>query len=287
MNALKTSTLRPGILVSLKTSISGNISYESRVIEPEHLTDAGAELARWETARTVADPAEMEAAKKARGDACTVIRKECVATAFGLLCPESRQDVLAAAIAEGRRLADEFNATSKLTNLGVYVLCGRVAQDDAEAVRSINSEVRDLLSAMESGVGNLDAGAVRAAASKAKSIGEMLSPGARQEVMDAVMIARAAARKITKAGEQAAQEIDREAIAKIASARTSFLDLEPAAEVAAPVVEEARELDLAPGEDPDAVHAQTVAAHEREQEEYENENEVGAPKAAVPALELE
>lgn len=242
----KISTLRPGILVSLKTSITGNISYESRVIEPEHVTADGTELARWETARTVVDPAEMEAARKARGDACTAIRRVCVQSAFGLLCPEARQGELADVIIAARATADGFNSLARVTHLGVYVLCGRVAPDDVEAIRSINSEVRELMSDMEAGVSNLDAGAIRAAANRVRSLGEMLAPDAADKVRDAVAVARAAAKKIVKAGEQAAQEVDREAIRTIAAARTSFLDLDDAAEVEAPAEESARELDLVP-----------------------------------------
>ncbi len=42
-------------------------------------------------------------------------------------------------------LADEFNATARLTRLYVNVIAGRIAPDDVEAVKAINSEVRDLL----------------------------------------------------------------------------------------------------------------------------------------------
>ena len=258
MEKLKTSTLRPGILVSLKTSITGNISYESRVIEPEHVTDAGTELAVWETSRTIADRAEMEAAKKARYDACLPIRQVCIQSAFGLLCPEARADELASAVAEAHKAGAAFNAGAKLTRLGVFVLCGRVNPDDMEAIRSINSEVRELLGAMEAGVSNLDAGAVRAAASRVKSLGEMLAPDAAEKVKDAVEVARAAARKIVKAGEQAAAEIDLAAVRSIAAARTAFLDLDDAPEVAAHGAEAARELDLSP--DDEALGGGHVAA---------------------------
>ena len=39
---MQTNTLRPGLLVSLKTSIRGNVSYQYRDIEPEHLVENGA-----------------------------------------------------------------------------------------------------------------------------------------------------------------------------------------------------------------------------------------------------
>ncbi len=62
---LRTTTLRPGFLVSLKTSLTGNVSYSTATIESDHETAAGELKARWETERTVSDPAEHEAGIKA------------------------------------------------------------------------------------------------------------------------------------------------------------------------------------------------------------------------------
>jgi len=150
------STLRPGLLVSLKTSIHGNVAYSKRTIEEDHVTATGAKLAVWETERKITDPQEHERAVKARSAARNIIVGVCSPTAFGLLCPSDNADKLADAIAKARVVADEFNATAGVSRLGVYVITGRVAQDDVEAVRAINSEVRELLEDMEEGVRNLD-----------------------------------------------------------------------------------------------------------------------------------
>lgn len=259
MTSLKTSTLRPGILVSLKTSITGNVSYDTVNLEAEHVTEGGEGRARWETTRTVADPAELEAAKKARGAATTRVRSVCRQSTFGLLCPEDRSPELAAVVEEARKLADEFNRTAAVTRLGVFVLCGRVAPDDVEAVRAIGGEVAELLLRMQDGVRNLDASSIREAASRARGLSDMLEAGASERLMDAVAVARAAARKIIRAGEQAAQEVDLHAVAAIARARTEFLDLGPAGEVAAPG-EEGRALDLAPPDATAVEHAVVAPA---------------------------
>jgi hypothetical protein len=243
--AMRTNTLRPGLLVSLKTSVKENVRYEYTDIEPEHLTEEGQQLARWETSRSVADPTEHEAAKKVRSRICTVIRSTCVRSSFGLLCPEKSADDLDSALTEARRLAEEFNAVAKLTRVNVYVLVGRIVPDDLEALRAINSEARDLLTTMAEGIRTLDVTAVRDAADRARDIGRMLTPEAQARIGTAVEEARAAARKIVKAGEQAAKEIDEQSIRRITEARTAFLDTDPAAEIAAPV-EEARALDLEP-----------------------------------------
>jgi hypothetical protein len=240
-------TLRPGLLISLKTSIRGNIAYNIRDIESAHLVEGGKQLAKWETERVISDPAEYEEATKVRSRVRTVIGGACVRSAFGLLCPEVRADNLDTAIVEARRLADEFNAGAKLTQIFVYVLVGRITPDDLEALRAINSEAADLLATMAEGIQNLDVTTVRDAADRARDIGRMLTPEAQARIGTAVEAARSAARKIVKAGEQAAQEIDQRIIERITEARTAFLDLDPVAEVAVPV-EEARALDLSPAD---------------------------------------
>src|SRR5580704_12554363 len=94
------STLRPGLLVSLKTSLSGNVRYDKRDIEREHTTETGEARAKWETERVISDPDEYERAQKVRGKAGSVIRGICAISAFGLLCPETDADKLERAMSE-------------------------------------------------------------------------------------------------------------------------------------------------------------------------------------------
>src|SRR5690348_7110755 len=49
---MKLTTLRPGLLVSLKTSIVGNTEYRRVQLEADHVTEEGTRRARWETERT-------------------------------------------------------------------------------------------------------------------------------------------------------------------------------------------------------------------------------------------
>lgn len=243
---LNTSTIRPGLLVSLKTRVTGNVSYYKKVTEEEHQAEDGALVARWETERRIADAEEHDAAAKVRSKARNLIAAVCSHSSFGLLCPESRTPELEQALIAARVLTDEFNAKAKLSRIGFYVITGRVSPDDVEAIRAINSEVRDLLQLMESGLSNLNVDAVRDAASRARSVSQMLAPDAQARVQDAVNIARTAARRIVQAGEQVATEIDQQAIAAVARARTAFLDLDVSAvHIAAPEAE-GRAVDLGP-----------------------------------------
>jgi len=226
MNALAISNLRPGLLVSLKTTIKGNVNYSTQDIESDHFTGTGERKAKWETTRIINDPAEHEAAVKARGKARSLITSVCANSSFGLLCPEDKASDLDAAIVEAQKLAAEFNRGASLTSISVYVVCGRVAQDDVQAVRAINSEIRDLLADMKAGMETLDVAKIREAANKAKQLGSMLSPQAQSRIQEAIDASRKAARELVKAGEIGEAEIDRLTIFKIESARTSFLDLD-------------------------------------------------------------
>jgi hypothetical protein len=223
---IQTSTLRPGLLVSLKTSVAGNVRYTKVMLQTESREEGGGPaVARWETTRTIIDPVEHDLARKVQSVASGLIRRTCKESNFGLLCPEADAESLDAAVAEARKLVADFNATAKRSRVYVYVISGRIAPTDREAISAINSEVSDLLATMKQGLENLDVKQVRDAASRMKKIGTMLTPEMEARTKIAVDAAREAARKITKAGEQAAQEIDRQAIRRISEARTAFLDL--------------------------------------------------------------
>lgn len=252
------ANIRPGILVALRTRIVGGCEYQKQDLEapaPEGEA-AVADVKRWETTRVIEDPVEWAAAKAARTIAQTVIRKVCVRSDFGLLCPEDREVELDAAIETAHAAVDGHNDTAKITRVDVYVLKGRVASTDEEALKGIAAEVRGLLEDMDNGVaaGNVDA--VREAASRAKKMGAMLDDETSEKVRAAVAEAREAAREIVKrvvdGEEQLATVLESVTLDAIKTARIAFLDVdEPAADL--PLVRKtAAELDAedlpAPGD---------------------------------------
>lgn len=239
-NQPKISTLRPGLLVAMNTSIKGNITYRTHEIEPEHVdSDGVSHRAVWETTRITADPVEHDAALKVRTKARGLILTVAYNTAFGLLVPEDKADELGEAVTAARALAEDFNAGANLTRISVNVLAARIAQDDVAAAEAISAEVRDLIDGVKQGVIALDPEAIRDNANKLAVVGKMLSDDAQGRMQVALEAGRKAAREITKlvkAGETAALEVDRAALAQIDMARTSFLDIDviDSAEVATP-----------------------------------------------------
>lgn len=261
MTGIVTDTLRPGLLVSLKTSLTGSVDYFKQTIEAAHIVEGVGEKAKWETLRVIADREEHDKGRKAQAEARSCITKVCTNTAFGLLCPLADKEALTQAVAEARLIAEAFNATAKQARLDVFVIKGQVASDDVEAVKAISAEVRNLMQTMEDGVRNVDAKVIREAANEARRLGTMLAPEAAGRLQVAVEAARTAARKIVKAGEQAAQQVDQGAIARLAECRTSFLDLDGAGEVASPETA-GRGLDLTPLEQAIEVTAAPAPAAE-------------------------
>ena len=236
------NTLRPGLLVALNTSVKGNVFYVKRTLEAEHETVGGLK-AKWETERTISDAAEFERASQVRSKARSLITAACTKTAFGLLCPETGAADLDRAIDEARKLCDDFNRNASITRVHCFALTGRVASDDVKAVQAISGEVRGLIADMKDGLESLDVEKIRKAANEAKQIGNMLSPEAQVRIELAVKAVREQARKIVAAGETAAIVIDQRTIATLNEARTAFLDLDPAREVAEPTLV-GRDIDL-------------------------------------------
>jgi len=244
---ISVSTLRPGLLVHVSTSIKGNVSYDKGE-EKVSIGEDGAEVSEWTTERTILDAKEQKLATEVKSKARNLVVGVCIATEHGLLCPVAKRDELDAAFDTARGLVAAFNATSKFTRLKFNALAGFIAEDDVKAAKAIRSEISDLIEEMKVGIENVDVERVRDAASRAKKIGNMLTPELQARVDDAVKDVRAQAKKLVEAGEQAATAIDAETINKLAAARTAFLDLDDATDVQAPADSSGRAIDLAPCE---------------------------------------
>jgi hypothetical protein len=230
---VKTHVIKPGLLVALKSSVEGGVSYQRRDLDADKIE--GSDVARWETTRVIDDPAEHERAIKARGKALSAIRGVCSPTTFGLLCPVDREAELDAAVKVAREIIDAHNADANCTRVKVYVLKGRIASTDEEAARAISQEVKSLVDSMSAGIDKLDPEAIREAAQKAQQMAAMLGDEQIQAVAGAVEAARKAARtivkRIQKDGEQASivmMDLQRGAIER---ARIAFLDLDDAPKV--------------------------------------------------------
>lgn len=243
---MQVRTLKPGFMVYLHTTINGNVNYDRETIEAEHYVGNGSKRSVINTTKTIADAKEHEMAQVVRSAARSAIVSVCSTVPnFGLMCPDSKKTELDEAIEKAQLLARAFNTTASITRVGVYVMVGYIAQDDVQAVKAINNEVRELMTEMEEGLKNLDVERVRAAATKARSVGTMLSDESRERIQSAIAVARQAATKIVKAGEEGGLAIDQATLLNIRQARTAFLDMDDQAEIGE-VTATGRGVDLIP-----------------------------------------
>ncbi len=250
---MATTLIRPGIMVALKSTAVGGVTYQRKDLDASGEAVAeGASVARWETIKVVEDPAEHARAESVRSKALKGIRRACNQTSFGLLCPESGEAELDVAIRTARAMVKDYNDGATFTQIHIYAIKGRIASSDAEAARAIGEEVRSLIAGMSGAIDAMNVVDIRANADRANGMLAMLAPEQSATVGYAVDAARKAARQIVKRvqkdGESAAvvlADIQRGAIEK---ARIAFLDLDddgPAMTVLPAVnVQRAAELDL-------------------------------------------
>lgn len=237
---MTTTTIRPGILVALRSSVDGGVVYRRTDLAPEGEAQMaeGAAVARWETTKIVDDPAEHEKATKVRASALTEIGRVCVRTSFGLVATQANEGLLDEAHRKARAMIDEFNASARCTRVSLFMLKGRVASTDEEAARAIGAEVASLIGEMSKGIDRLDPEAIRSAARKALQIGAVLDEAQALTVDTAVQAARKAARaivkRVQKEGEDAAVVLASIQRGDIERARISFLDVEEREQTAAP-----------------------------------------------------
>lgn len=242
----KLSTLKPGLLVSLKTSLKGGVHYEVEDL-PAPAPASGEAVSAWKTVRTIDDVSEFERAKTVRSKARSLIVGGCAQTAFGLLCPTSDKEKLQARIQAAQAIVERFNAEARTIRVGVWVVCGQIASDDEQAARAINAEMAEILEKLEAAVRTCSPDAIRQAANQARQVSTMLSDRANEAVQAAIAAARKEARRLVRAGEQAAATADALVLETVKAGRLAFLDLDaPSAELVVPP--DARAIDLEPVE---------------------------------------
>lgn len=255
MSNVKSSVIRPGLLVQLRTSIDGYIEYQRQDLTPDAPAPEDSEVTTWTTTKIVNAKDEYELAVKTRTQAQQAVRRCCFTTDFGLVCPPEAEGMLTEGIAAARRIVEAFNAKAQHGTISVNALCGRVASNDAEAARAITSQIAALCAQMDRGISALDPEAIRKAATRARELSSMLDDSVKGRVDEAVKQARDAARaitkRITKDGETAAVVLADIQRGLIDSARVAFLDFETAPQAAdlLPAIEVQRFAELMASDD--------------------------------------
>lgn len=248
-----TITLKPGLLVSIRTRNEGGVKYARLDLAKEE-TASAATVEKWETTKTVFDKEEHEKASKLASKLGNRIRSVCAFSEFGYLCRADREKELDEAIVSAREEASTFNETSKTCRVSVFALKGRIAESDAEAARAVGTDLLDLIREMEKGVEGMSVKDIRDAASKAKKLITMVDDTTAKMVEAAVEQAREIATELRKnldkgeRGANEAREVVKNAnMSAITKAREALdvVDLDqPEERPVAAVAAEAVDLDL-------------------------------------------
>lgn len=231
--------IRPGYLVNLSTKLEGGVTYTKRDLD--HREEGTAELSKWETEKITADKTEHERAVKVRGRIRSLVRSACVWTPFGIICPKDKVGDLDEKIAEARALEAGFNDGHQRedgtwqpgavhTKVRFNTLRGEIAENAAEAVQAVRSEVVGLLEELEQAMRAGAVQGIRDVAQKATQMGRLLEEGtsSRNALERAVTEARRVGRLLVKQvedGAASAEEVLKGAnVSLIATARMAFTE---------------------------------------------------------------
>lgn len=226
--------LKPGNLIALSTRMDPpGVRYE-RVDLGETDLASGAHVERWETKKTVADPAEYERATTTRSKIRSLIRGACIYYPnFGVfICPDDQMEDLDKAVAESEALVDSQEWVTCKPRF--WVLRGKLAESSREAVQAIRAEIGGLLEQLQRAAKVGDVKQLRDLATQARQLKGTLAPdtdGPVNAIDQAIAAARSLAReivsKVEKGGERLAAVLTEQKLQPIAAARTAFMLDEP------------------------------------------------------------
>jgi hypothetical protein len=232
---MRTSILRPGLLVVVNSHVEAGITYTRTAVEPsaEIVVSEQATVTQWITTKIVPDAAEKKRADDARRKACAEIYKLCAKSRYVYVCPIEREGELADAEARARQIVDAHNASSVGTRIDFFPSAWLMADKNESTIRKIAAEMVELLADMTRGIDAANPDAIREAMKRAEEMAPMLGEEQVKAVSDAVEQARKAARDITrrvqKKGEAVASVIRDVQRGAIERARFAFLDTEETA----------------------------------------------------------
>jgi hypothetical protein len=234
---MRTTTLKPGLLVSCKTKITGGVEKRAGSVDAADVAaaqasaSAGSEIVAKASIKIVKDKEEYKCAKVARSKCQSLIRGACIKSEFGLLCPDAREDNLQSKLDEAQEEATSFNrSTTTDIRIDVYVIAARIAPDDDKAARALASEMRGLLDSMQTGITAGDVDVIRDAARRARSLGTMLDEESagrvQRSILEAREIAKAIVKRVQDGGERLDVVIGEFKRSAIEQARFAFLDMD-------------------------------------------------------------
>lgn len=150
MSEIEIKSIRPGILVAEKVTISGGIHYDKE-LEESYFEDER-QIRKWRTTAIVDDVSERQKAQMVRSQIYSLTRKVCASTPIGLICSEERSGELAEALREARRKRNEFNSEAKTCYMRTHHALFEVNPDNKQAVEAIVDHVADIANRVDEAI---------------------------------------------------------------------------------------------------------------------------------------
>jgi hypothetical protein len=198
-------SIKPGILVAGKIYLKGGIRYK-REYSPSQL-DNNTLVREWNTVAIVEDIKEREEADRVRSSIYSKLRRVCVHTHIGMICPLEKKEELEKTLEEANFARTEFNNKANTCSLEVYYALFELKSDNAEVLSAIASQVQEGLEKVNSAIKMEDLRAINLAP---KRFLEGLSPNeiiSLPEKQRDVVIARIRA-ELIRAAAKSMKDID-------------------------------------------------------------------------------
>lgn len=218
--------VRPGLLVSMRTSIKGGVSYRREDLVDE--IEGEGTRTEWKTEKKVENADEYTRARRLRARVVTLIGGACVKTAFTYICPLENEALLDERIAEAQAACDAFNEEAVHSQVTFDLMRGRYMEDTKETVQAVRREIHELLEELNSALKAGEVQSIRDVAARATQMGRLLEEGteARSALERAVKESRRVAgqlvKRIKEGADAVAEVLAGANVSLIATARHTF-----------------------------------------------------------------
>lgn len=147
---LQVDTIKPGILVTEHVSLTGGIHYQREYLDSK--TEDQTLIREWHTVATTDNVGERKGAQRVASKVYTLLRRVCVQTPVGLICPLDKSKDLEETLTEVRETIDEFNKVAMTCKILAYHACFEVSSTNRMTLQAILDKVGQVASSVDAAI---------------------------------------------------------------------------------------------------------------------------------------
>jgi hypothetical protein len=177
--------IEPCILVNDRVSVDRGVRYVRHDLFKKANPD-GSEDAKWETERHYKDRSETKVANSTYTKARSLLRKVCLPTEIGFVCPVAKENELQAAIFAAGKLVDDANKSFKHCKITLRIVCTTIEPTNNAGVAMLEDTLTNTVASVKAALENFDMQRVREVLSSTKTLADVLAdPVQKQRLVDA------------------------------------------------------------------------------------------------------